>query len=681
MGRGERSRPTRVRMRRPSSIGLSSTGSERWRYTSWSRFTPRLGWFRGGFIGVDAFYVLSGFLVTSILLGDLRTTGSINWPRFYARRVRRLLPAALLALLVTAIAYSAVASPTEMQDALGGFRAAFLYVANWFFIRQSTDYFAAGAVGSNPVLHFWSLAVEEQFYILWPALLGGLYFVAKRTGRQRWVVLRGFVLALGIVSAIEALYIARTNLDHAYYGTDTRAYQLLAGAFLALTPQLFNASEHVRRPARVCAALAVVALVFVGTAALDLGPISRGVVAAVLTAVVIVALGDADGGAARGFLSWRPLTYLGRVSYGTYLWHWPVVVLVTHDRDIDPVPLFLLATLGATGLAMLSFHLLERPVRTSRPLDRVKLPVIAVGLVSSALMGLLVMPAILDRTSSSVAAQSISTGTKTGLRLLDWRTARADVPKLPDCLHAPIDRCAAVRGGGRRVLLVGDSVARMWLPTFTEIAKRESFQLSVAIYPGCPWQRGLQYAGAAVVTRQCDAHQQDWYDRVVPQYAPDIVVLAQGPYDDPIRSNRFLGPDGRVVDARSDQFEPFLQARSADSLRALMTAGRRIVIIEPTPRPPDPFDPLSCISEGRSRCTYQTRRGPTHLEQFFRQSASPPQIVTLDLDRVVCPRLPTCDPIVDDIIVKRDVNHLTATFARSRAAEVDNLLRRTHVLG
>jgi hypothetical protein len=106
-----------------------------------------------------------------------------------------------------------------------------------------------------------------------------------------------------------------------------------------------------------------------------------------------------------------------------------------------------------------------------------------------------------------------------------------------------------------------------------------------------------------------------------------------------------------------------------------------MVIIEPAPRPPEDFDPLSCVSEGRSRCVYRASRGPTPLERFFRQSTSPPQIVTLDLDRVVCPRLPTCDPIVDDIIVKRDPNHLTATFARSRAAEVDSLLRRTRVLG
>jgi len=159
------------------------------------------------------------------------------------------------------------------------------------------------------------------------------------------------------------------------------------------------------------------------------------------------------------------------------------------------------------------------------------------------------------------------------------------------------------------------------------------------------------------------------------------VVLAQGPYDDPAQPNRFLRPDGSVVDAHSPDFENVIQQSSSDALRALMKPGRRIVMIEPTPRPPGSFDPLSCVSDGSSRCTYKASRGPTPLERFFRSRAAPPRVVTLDLDRVVCPRLPTCDPIIDDIIVKRDVNHLTATFALSRATEVDNLLRGTGVLG
>src|SRR5262249_44194126 len=155
-----------------------------------------LGRFRGGFIGVDVFFVLSGFLVTKLLVRDLADYGRIRWKVFYSRRVRRILPAAFVTLLVTAIVYAVVASPLERFDAEGGFRAACFYVANWYFIHQATDYFAAN-INSNPVLHFWSLSVEEQFYLLWPLLLSGLYVASGWVGRRRWTALRLFVIAAG----------------------------------------------------------------------------------------------------------------------------------------------------------------------------------------------------------------------------------------------------------------------------------------------------------------------------------------------------------------------------------------------------------------------------------------------------------------------------------------------------
>ena len=155
-----------------------------------------------------------------------------------------------------------------MLDALGGFRAAFLYVANWYFIRQSTNYFAAN-VNSNPVLQFWSLAVEEQFYLVWPLLFGGLYLLTRRMLRWQWWVIRAVVVTVGAASMIAALRLTETNLARAYYGTDTRAYQLLAGAALALTPELLHLSPRWVRPARWTAVVALAALVALATSAFD----------------------------------------------------------------------------------------------------------------------------------------------------------------------------------------------------------------------------------------------------------------------------------------------------------------------------------------------------------------------------------------------------------------------------
>ena len=129
--------------------------------------------FSGGYIGVDVFFVLSGFLVTQLLLRDITGRGSIRFGRFYSRRFRRLLPAAFVALIVTAVVFTAIAAPAEVASAVGSFKAAFLYSTNWYFIHQSTGYFGAD-ISTNPVLHFWSLAVEEQFYLVWPLALGGV---------------------------------------------------------------------------------------------------------------------------------------------------------------------------------------------------------------------------------------------------------------------------------------------------------------------------------------------------------------------------------------------------------------------------------------------------------------------------------------------------------------------------
>ena len=292
-------------------------------------FHAGLGGFAGGFIGVDVFFVLSGFLVTSILIRDLAASSHVDYRRFYAGRVRRILPAAIITLCVSAVAYAAVATPSEMLDVLGGFRASCLYVANWFFIRQSTNYFVSN-VNASPVLHFWSLAVEEQFYLLWPLLLGGLYVATARARRWRWWLLRGLVAAAVMASAIEAWRIAGSNLERAYYGTDTRAYQLLAGALLALTPQLMHAKRRAKRALPALMTVLLAGLVVVASSALDVGPITRGLFATGLAALLIVALGALG----RRVRQEAPLVGAGGLSRSTVVWH--LSLALAGDRDRGP---------------------------------------------------------------------------------------------------------------------------------------------------------------------------------------------------------------------------------------------------------------------------------------------------------------------------------------------------------
>jgi peptidoglycan/LPS O-acetylase OafA/YrhL len=637
-------------------------------------FHVGLARFSGGFVGVDVFFVLSGYLVTRILLRDLVAGGRVRAREFYARRVRRILPASLVALVVTAVAYTVVASPAEVLDVVGGFRASFVYIANWYFVQQSTDYFAPSATAS-PVLHFWSLAVEEQFYLLWPLVLSVVFVATRAAGRWRWWALRLVVGAMALGSAVAAVRIGTTNLDRAYYGTDTRAYQVLAGALIALTPQVLRFGPRLRRVARWSASAGLVALIVLASSALDLGPITRGVWVTLVAMVVVVALENTQGGTAQRLLSTRPFTYLGRISYGTYLWHWPLVVLLAFGSPRSPIELLLIVAPAATALAALSFHVLEHPIRASAWLDRYKAPSIAIGFAVSILLGIVVVPGMLDRSVGSTTV-SPGPGPKTGTKLLDWREARADTVTPPDCLRRPIDGCIVARGTGARVLLLGDSHARMWMPSMLEIAKREGWTLDVAVQVSCSWQLGIQWMRRSPFVPVCRQQQADWYTRVVPAFAPDIVVLAEQAKDDPALDLPFVAPNGRSLTPGDPVLERALTRSAKRSLAQLRRPGRRIVILEPVPQT-DAFDPLDCLSDHEPDCTYPATRQPTPLERYFREEARVHGDTTsVDVDRLVCPRWPVCDPVVGNIIVRRDNSHLTATYARSIAPALEEAMFR-----
>jgi hypothetical protein len=422
-------------------------------------------------------------------------------------------------------------------------------------------------------------------------------------------------------------------------------------------------------------------LILLATSTVSMSTITRGVWVAFFTSVLIVALEHSRGGAANCWLSTRPMTDLGKVSYGTYLWHWPVIVLLTYRWRIDPVPLFAITVVTASGLAAISYHILELPVRVSGMLSRYQRPVVAVGLTASVLMGLVIMPAILDRSSTRIALGGSNGSSGPGI---DWRSAFTDFARRRDCLNAPVSGCTVVQGKRPRVLLMGDSMARMWIPAFEKIAKQEALTFSVATSAGCPWQDGIVTNGPIETRRECVRHQRDWYARVVSALHPDVVVLAQYAYDDPTNSSRLVLSTGRLVTIQSRDFEPALQQATARSLRALRAPGRKLVLISPIPTPPSRFyNPLGCLSTGKAPtlCGFRANAGATPLEHYFRRlAADEPDVDVIDLDRIVCPRFPRCEAVERDMVTWRDLHHLTATYTASLADEIEGVLRHQRIL-
>jgi peptidoglycan/LPS O-acetylase OafA/YrhL len=639
-------------------------------------------WFSGGYIGVDVFFVLSGYLVTQVLLRDIGPLRSISYARFYARRYRRLLPAAFVTLLVTAVVYKALASPAEVASSVNAFKAAFLYVANWFFIRRSTAYFG-GDITQNPVLQFWSLAVEEQFYLLWPLLLAGVIAWTRKFGTRQFTVARTTIMIAAAASLGWALWLRTSNPVHAYYGTDTRAYQLLAGALIALTPSLVSRPARSPRAARLLVTLSLVVLVALALSSVHLDAVERGVAAMVTTVGVIIGLEAAKGGVFKRVLSSDSVVYLGKVSYGTYLWHWPVIFVMTATLHLSTLSTVVLSCFIATSIASLSFTLLEHPVRVSHFLDRHRRAVVAAGLAISIASAVVLIPAIFHRTSPSSAAALSGTRATPVPKGLDFADATfSAIPRPPTCVGRPPSDCTIVRGTGKHVLLMGDSHAQMLIPTFTDIARRENLTLSVLALGACPWQRHVYLA---VRPDECRRRKEDFYKRVIPALRPDVVIAINYGFDD-TSVGSFAGvargETGPGVYRGQPEFRTLMTNATRQSAAALTAGGAKLIIVEPIPIART--NPTACLVRTHliEPCRYVAPNGPTVLEPFYRQlAAENHDIYSANFDRIVCPFLPICDPVIAGHIVKVDADHLTVEFANYIAPAVDAYLKDQGIIG
>ncbi len=327
-------------------------------------------WLAGGFLGVDVFFTLSGYLITSLLLAELGTSGGINFKRFYIRRARRLLPALLATLVVTAVlamVFAQDAAQRVREDAV----AAFFYVTNWWYVFRGTSYF--DETGRPPMLqHLWSLAVEEQFYFIWPVLLFGLWKLWKVRG-VRWGAVIGAIVSTALMTAVAiAQDIPQaTDTSRVYFGSDTHCMTLLVGAALATVWVPSSVSRSLtQRGRQVVSASGLVSLILLLAILFFVGPDSvflfRGgfLVIGVICAVMIAAAAI-NGTWFATAMGRQPLKYIGERSYGLYLWHWPIFMILRPGIDVDATGLPIqLARFALTfAVAEVSYRYLEMPIR------------------------------------------------------------------------------------------------------------------------------------------------------------------------------------------------------------------------------------------------------------------------------------------------------------------------------
>ncbi len=328
-----------------------------------------LGWFSGGFLGVDVFFVLSGYLITSVLLDAWRRNGGrLGLGRFYLHRARRLLPA-LIAMIVVTCAYVVVFLPDEASKLRGGVVASFGYVTNWYLIFHQQSYFSS--LGRPPMLqHLWSLAIEEQFYLVWPLLLG----LALKFWRPSRVKLALGIFAGAAVSALlMAVLYSGGDPSRVYYGTDTHSSGLLIGAGMAvlLPPWQLRGRIGKRAPLALDAigftGLLVLVLCFANVSEFSAALYRGGyLVFACVAAVVVLVAAHPATTITGSILATKPMVWIGKRSYGIYLWHWPVYLVTRPGIDIPltGIPLFVFRVAITVGLAAASYRFIEVPIRS-----------------------------------------------------------------------------------------------------------------------------------------------------------------------------------------------------------------------------------------------------------------------------------------------------------------------------
>lgn len=549
--------------------------------------------FTGGFVGVDVFFVISGYLITGLLVRELRETGSISLSRFYARRVRRLLPALALVLASTLLLGSVVLLSVagEQQDLAKSALAAALSASNIFF-WLSSNYFSVQA-DLMPLLHTWSLSVEEQYYLVWPALLIALMLLAGK----RWGVFTRLLLIVLLLVGITTFAIGvRTTTDDppaAFFLMPMRAWEFALGGLLVLA-----APAIARWPTFIRALLFVVGIVMIGIATVTLdSTVAYPGTAVLLPTLGTVALMAAGCGSTfvplQGWLSSRGMVAIGQLSYSWYLWHWPLLSLArTHDLGERYLARDATLALVSLGLAWLTYHFVEQPIRTRqyRGFRETR-----TTLLSGAAMSAVVVCCALGL--GSVAQYSRAHPTDRQQRI----TADAVHDRPPGtavCMEKQHSKFAVLAHDRRcfthpsesvDVVLWGDSHANHWFPLMRTASGDLGMNVEEFTRAACPPLLGVMPFDEGHIDHQCEHFNQAAIveiERLAHAGLKGVVVAARWP--------AYLGrpsPDGTLQAQLSYGDVPLGPAQSEEALRIGLTntlerlerAGLRVVVVGSTP--------------------------------------------------------------------------------------------------
>ena len=600
---------------------------------------------------MDVFFVLSGYLITGLLVAEIEKTSRLSLLQFYARRARRLLPASALVLLVTLAAGSIILAPQELTFAGRAARATALYMSNVFFAVNAADYFAPN-VATNPMLHTWSLAVEEQFYLFWPVLImAALQF---RKSRRELVVM---LAALTVVSLAASVWLTAHRATFAFYNLPARAWEFGIGGLAVLLP-----AGALKLSAKAWIGLGWLGLLtilasgyFISAAAAFPGWVA--IFPVVATAVCLVAAAEQPALGPVRVLQSSPLQFLGTMSYSWYLWHWPLLVFAA--ALLPNIPLSGKVAVSALSLvvAAITHYAIENPVRFHPALTR--RPALSLGLAAAL-------------TVCSLGSAVVSM--RFAGRLADAPGMKAITAAVDDIANMPRERCVSLgdssavktcafgnSGSATEVVLFGDSHAIQWFNPLNRLASSHGWRLSTFVKSGCPATDIVAKGPSPGFAAGCAAWRAEAIRQIV-ALRPSLVFIGN--------ANGYLARRD-ASGARDGVSLGAWQDGTRRTLSALVAAGLRVVAIRDVPLPG--FDIPTCLARSLRHSWYPggaceidraAALDPAVFEAEKASASGLPNVHFVDLTDRLC-RGNSCAAVQDGEVIYRDDNHLTGTFAES----------------
>ncbi|MGV8967344.1 MAG: acyltransferase family protein [Cellulomonas sp.] len=648
----------------------------------------------GGFVGVDLFFVISGFLITGLLIRETSRTGRVSYRRFYARRARRILPAAVLVIVTACLASFLIYWPTKAWQSLADGFWSLVFLANAHFAATGADYFQDGS--QSIFKHYWSLSVEEQFYIVWPLLIAGAVLLARRRTRKPAEVILTIVLAAGAVSFAWALYYSGASPTAAYYSTPARAFEFALGGAIAVAAPRLARLPGVLRPALGVAGFALIAVSVFAVHSTSRFPGPWALLPAIGAAIVIAAGTGTPAGEREFPQALRPVSYVGDISYSLYLWHWPIIVLLGSLMAPTSMTFALVAGVSIAVLSVGSYHFVEKPVRASAWLEprdpnrsrprsqRARGALRAGAAIATSFVVVVAVTGMAITTGGRVAADagvagaaSTTAATTAGVDAIQAQIRAAvdrnswagltpavdtitgeDTNALPaDCWNTRSEvshHCVlGATDAPHTVAILGDSLAKSWVPGISAaLSARPDWNLSIYAKVGCSYPSVPQYDTDGSLYSGCA----DFLHRALGDIAaekPDVLVLASA------LKGTLPGATGSKA---------IIEAWSVGVGRTLDAAKevQHIVILAP---PPEGVPLASCANRisTPSRCSTEVSDVWRSFSSHADKEAASHGAQFVDTSLWFCTPTGYCPPVVGTTPVRRDNVHMTTAYSESLA--------------